>query len=157
MSASPIMPFLAQNAFFAGARADDLAFLARHARLRSLAAGETLFRHGDPAQHFYVIRDGRITLEIVALEGPTLELQQLGPGAVLGWSWLIQPYQWSFNARAEQATEVVEIEGVAVLEQCEGDPRFGYDLLKRFSALMSERLGHARRRMMEEWRAPGFA
>jgi hypothetical protein len=29
--------------------------------------------------------------------------------------------------------------------------------MKRFSALMSERLGFARRKMMQEWQPPGFA
>jgi CRP/FNR family transcriptional regulator, cyclic AMP receptor protein len=48
-------------------------------------------------------------------------------------------------------------DGEGVLAKCEEDPRFGYELLKRFSALMSERLRHARLKMMEEWQPPGMA
>lgn len=157
MADALIHRLLARNPFFAGMRADDLLFLSEHASSQPLAAGQILFRHGDPAKHFYVIQSGVVTLEIAALEGPALELQRLGPDAVIGWSWLIPPYKWTFNARAEEPGEVLSIERIAVLERCEADLRFGYDLLRRFSALMSDRLAHARRRMMEEWRVPGFA
>lgn len=157
MSSENVIEQLTGNPFFSGVREEDLVFLADHARRRGLSTGEPLFRHGEAAEHFYVIADGRVALEVVALEGPSLELQELGKDAVLGWSWLIHPYKWNFTARAAEPTEVIEIDGISVLERCELEPRFGYELLKRFSGLMSDRLAHARRRMMEEWSAAGFA
>ena len=116
-----------------------------------------LFRHGDDAQHFYLLAGGRVSVQIAAIEGPALELQELGPQAVLGWSWLIAPFKWSFQARATTAADVVEFHGAAILARCESDPAFGYQLIKRFSNLMSERLHFARRKMIEEWKPPGFA
>jgi CRP-like cAMP-binding protein len=76
---------------------------------------------------------------------------------VLGWSWVIAPHRWAFQARARTAVEAIEFDGEALLAHCEADPKFGYAVLKRFSALMSERLQHARQRMIEEWRPEGFA
>ena len=52
---------------------------------------------------------------------------------------------------------LLEFDGRAVLARCEQDSKFGYELLKRFAALMSERLEAARQKMMDEWNPPGFA
>lgn len=148
---------VAGSKLFAGLDPDAVAFLSTHAWPRRLKGNEVVFHYGDPANRFYLVTKGRISVEVAAIEGPSLQLQELGPGTVLGWSWLIPPNRWSFQARATAATEVVEFDGEAVLAHCEADPRFGYTLLKRFSALMSERLQHARERMVEEWRPEGFA
>lgn len=148
---------LAGVAFFAGLDQDCLRFLASCAQRIELDKNIVLFRYGEPAEHFYLICRGRVTVEVPAISGPSLELQNLGPGEILGWSWLIPPYRWSFQARTVEPAELIEFDGAAVRARCESDPRFGYALLKRFSALMSERLNLAREKMIEEWNPPGFA
>lgn len=148
---------LAGNRFFGGLAPEYLAYLAERCERNRLGKDEVLFRHGDKARYFYLVLSGRLNVEVAAIEGPALELQALEPGAVVGWSWLIPPYRWHFQARAEAPTEVLEFDGAAILERCEQDPKLGYELLKRFSALMSERLQFARRKMMDEWKPPGFA
>lgn len=157
MSEPSIINAVAQSGLFGGLPAEFVDFLATHARSRQLAKDHVLFHYGQKADHFYLITKGRISIEVAALEGPTLELQELGPGATVGWSWLIAPHRWSFQARALAPTELIEFDGTAVLARCESDPAFGYAVLKRFSTLMSERLHSARQRMMEEWSPPGFA
>jgi len=152
-----IASLLTEETFFHGLSSEFIAFLAVHAAERKVAKGEILFEHGQHADRFYLLRDGRITIEVPAISGPALEVQSLGAGQVLGWSWLIPPYKWSFQARAMQDTDVLEFDGRATLERCESDPRFGYEMMKRFSALMSERLEAARAKIMEEWNPPGFA
>ena len=148
---------VAQSELFRGLAPNFLEFLAAHARSRQLGKDEVLFHYGEPAEHFYLITNGRISIEVAAIEGPTLELQELGTGATVGWSWLIPPHRWSFQARATVPTELIEFDGAAVLAHCESEPAFGYAVLKRFSTLMSERLHSARQRMMEEWSPSGFA
>lgn len=157
MAQDSMFRYLTKQDFFADLSPDFLKFLARHAVRRPLQRDEILFRHGDPARHFYLVRDGSVVIEIPAIYGPSLEVQKLGPGQILGWSWLIPPYRWHFQARTDALTEVVEFDGEAVRARCDQDPEFGYALLKCFSALMSERLEAARRKMMEEWNPPGFA
>jgi CRP-like cAMP-binding protein len=143
--------------FFSGLAAEHIRFFAGCAKRRRYDGARVLHRHGDPARTFYVVSKGHISIEVPAIQGPTLLLQHLGPGEMLGWSWLIPPYQWSFLIRTEDAVEVIEFDGRAVLAKCESDPKFGYEILKRVSALMSERLAHARQRMIDEWSAAGFA
>lgn len=148
---------IAANPFFAGLAADRIDLLAAHAVSRHLGQDDILFRYGDPADRFYVIVSGRISVEVAALEGPSLQLQSLEAGEVLGWSWLIPPYTWSFQARADEDAEVLEFDGREIRAKCESDPQLGFELIKRFSGLMSERLHFARQKMMEEWRPSGFA
>jgi CRP-like cAMP-binding protein len=148
---------LRERAFFAGLAPEFIEFIAAHAANRSIPADAVLFRYGDRADRFYLVERGHIGVEIAAVAGPALELQDLGPGAVLGWSWLIAPHHWSFQARAKTPAEIIEFDGGAVSARCEADAAFGYALLKRFSGLMSERLQAAREKMMETWSPPGFA
>jgi CRP-like cAMP-binding protein len=148
---------LADSPFFAGLAPEFIDFLVAHARERTVKEGKVLFHYGERAQGFYLVTSGHIAVEVAAIAGPALELQDLGPGAVLGWSWLISPHRWSFQARAKTPAETIEFDGNAVFAECEANAKFGYELLKRFSALMSERLQHARQRMIEEWRPQGFA
>lgn len=157
MAEPSLATVVAQSELFGGLAPDFVDFLTEHARVRRLAKNEVLFHYGEKATHFYLIVSGQISIEVAAIEGPTLELQELGAGATVGWSWLIAPHRWAFQARAMVPTELVEFDGEAVLARCESDPAFGYAVLKRFSTLMSERLQSARQRMMEEWSPPGFA
>ena len=157
MTDANIAAELAGNPFFEGLDRDVLTFLASHAQSRALAADEVLFPYGAPADAFYLVRSGRIKVEVAAITGLPLGLQELEPGAVLGWSWLIPPYRWHFQARAVTDSEVLVFDGAAILQRCEQEPAFGFALLKRFSQLMSERMEQARRTMMETWTPPGFA
>lgn len=157
MTASSMAASIRSAGLLADLAPEFVQILATHARPRRLGDNQVLFHYGEPARGFYLLTSGRISVEVASLEGPALQLQDLPPGAVLGWSWLIPPHRWSFQARAEGATEVIEFDGSALLAECEANPRFGYELLKRFAALMSERLQRARQRMIEEWRPEGFA
>ncbi len=63
----------------------------------------------------------------------------------------------AFESIAQNPTEVIEFDGAALRNACESDPALGYQLMKRFAGLMSQRLHEAREKMMENWSAPGFA
>ncbi len=157
MSNQSIAEYLSAHEFFSELSEDVLKFLCECASAREIKKEQILFRQGERADKFYVIRNGRISVQIPALMGPTLEIQALGQDQVLGWSWLISPYQWNFQAKAEEDSELLEFDGTAVLARCEQEPKFGYELLKKFAALMSERLDAARQKMMDQWNPVGFA
>ncbi len=154
---SSIEDYLSSHAFFSGLDDGFIKFLSDSATKVRVKQGESLFKQGERADRFYLLRSGQISIQIPALMGPTLDIQTLGEDQILGWSWLISPYRWSFQARAMEDTEVIEFDGSAILARCEQDPAFGYELFKRFAALMSERLDAARQKMMDQWDPPGFA
>ena len=157
MNNQPTAEYLATHPFFSGLSDDILKFLCECSETFEIKKGQILFRQDEKADKFYVVRNGRISIEIPAIMGPTLDLQSLGNDQVLGWSWLISPYKWSFQAEAEEDTELLMFDGAAILAHCEQDSRFGYELLKKFAALMSIRLDAARKRMMQEWNPADFA
>lgn len=157
MSKQSIAKYLSDHEFFTGLDKEYIEFLAGSVVETKVEQGGVLFRQGTPADHFYLLRSGRVSIQVPALVGPVLEVQSLGADKILGWSWLIPPYRWNFLARVEEDAEVLEFDGGAILARCEQDPKFGYELFKRFASLMSERLDAARQKMMDQWNPPGFA
>lgn len=157
MNKQAIREYLSRHPFFNGMDDKYIEFLADSAVETQIGEGGILFRQGNPADRFYLLQSGQVSVQVPALVGPVLEIQRLGEGQLLGWSWLIPPYLWNFQARVEADSTILEFDGRAVLAHCEADPRFGFELLKRFASLMSERLGAARQKMMDEWNPPGFA
>ena len=157
MDTASIRQLIAGNKFFSGLEDTAIDFLAANASPRQLTEGQMLFHQGEPADHFYLMRAGHLSLEIPAIEGPVLELQDIGPGQIVGWSWLIPPGQWQFQARARTAIDCLQFDGKAILAHCEAEPAFGFEIARRFSGLMSERLHFARQKMMQAWKPLGFA
>ena len=157
MSKQSIEDYLSDHAFFSGMDSSYLKFLSDSTVERRIKTGEVLFQYGKPADKFYLLRQGQVAIQVPALMGPALDIQMLSADQILGWSWLIPPYRWNFLARALEDSDLLEFDGSAILARCEEDPKFGYELFKRFAALMSERLNAARQKMMDEWNPPGFA
>jgi CRP-like cAMP-binding protein len=111
--------------------------------------GEVIFREGEPANRFYLIHSGEVELE-ANLDGErVVSIQKAGPGDVIGWSWLFSPYYWHFGARAVQRTTATFYYGTRLREKCEENPEFGYELMKRISQLLLDRLQSTRRRLSE--------
>jgi len=149
--------YLTTHKFFSELSEDVVKYLSECVSNRKIKKGEVLFRQGERADKFYIVRNGQISIQIPAVMGPILEVQTLGTDRVLGWSWLISPYQWSFQAKALEDSVLLEFDGTAILARCELEPQFGYELLKKFAELMAQRLDAARQKMMDEWNPAGFA
>jgi len=157
MTNQSINEYLSTHKFFLGLSTDMLKRLCESSSILKIKQGEFLFRQGDRADKFFIVRNGRISVQIPAIMGPALEVQTLSTNQILGWSWLISPYQWHFQAKAEEDSQLLEFDGTALLAQCEQEPEFGYQMLKIFAELMSERLDASRQTLMDEWKPEGFA
>ena len=114
--------------------------LAECASRSHFAAGQYVFRQGQAATKLYLIESGRIELELFSATGGPLVVQTLEGFQVLGWSWLIAPYEWCFDARAVQPTDLIELDAVYLQELMEKDHDLGYELLQRFVRVIVERL-----------------
>jgi CRP/FNR family cyclic AMP-dependent transcriptional regulator len=157
MSNQSITEYLSAHEFFSEFSDDDLKFLCECSSTREIKKGQILFLQGERADKFYVVRSGLISIQMPAIMGPALEIQAVDEDQVLGWSWLISPYQWNFQTKAEDDSELLQFDGAAILAQCELDPKLGFELVKKFAALMSVGLNAARQKMMDEWNPVGFA
>ena len=155
MTKQPVAECISEQNFFSGLSPELISFLAGCASGRQIESGQVLFSLGEHADRFFLILNGNIRVEIAAIMGPALKVQSLGSGQILGWSWLIPPHKWSFQARAEAQSSLLEFNGQKVLARCEEDPKFGYELLKRFASLMSERLETPRQIMTARYDVSG--
>lgn len=140
---------LMNHPFFAGFEKAELSIIAACGRNQLVAGGRPLFYQGDPADTFYVIRDGSIELRIHRPAAPSARLDTLGAGDVAGWSWLVPPHRWMFDAIARQDSELIALDARALQAMCDRDASLGYRFLTRVTQVMHDRLEAARRRLIE--------
>lgn len=108
-----------------------------------------LFREGGPADRCFLIRDGKVALEIAAPGRGPIIVQTLAAGDVAGFSWLLEPHQWHFDARALEPVRAVSMDGVCLRGKCADDPRLGFDLMQRFARLATRRLQATRLQLLD--------
>jgi CRP-like cAMP-binding protein len=143
---------LAAQPFLNGLTGRQLDLLLGNAMPVEFKAGRTIFREGQLANRFYLMLEGEVALESMAVEkegNPEL-IQTIGAGDVLGWSWLFPPYYWHFDARCVKSTKAIFIYGTRVRELCENDHDLGYELMKRTAEIVIGRLHSARRHLLDK-------
>ena len=128
---------------------EEVALLVGCAGNVRFAAGENLFRRGDPADTFYVVRHGSVALETFVPARGAVTIETVDAGEVLGWSWLFPPYRWHFDARAVSLVRATSFDGACLRGKCERDPQLGYDLMSRFAQVMIKRLQWTRMRLLD--------
>ena len=111
--------------------------------------GEAIARQGSTADCFYLLRHGHVAVQLaVPARGP-VTIDTLGEGDVLGWSWLLPPYQWHFDVDAVELTRAVMFDVRCVRDKFETDPRLGFELMRRFAAVIVDRLQVTRLRLLD--------
>jgi CRP/FNR family cyclic AMP-dependent transcriptional regulator len=140
---------LAEHPFFSGLEPRYLQLAVGCASNVRFNAGEFVFQAGEEANHFYLIRAGRVGLEVFAPGRGSLAIETLETGDILGWSWLIPPYAWRFDARAVEMTRAIALDGKCLRAKCEEDHDLGYELLKRIAAILGQRLDATRFRLLD--------
>ncbi|MGQ9368554.1 cyclic nucleotide-binding domain-containing protein [Azospirillum sp. ST 5-10] len=145
---------LREHAFFRDFAPDALALLAGCARNEVFGAGTVIMRAGAPADRFYILRHGDVSVEIGVPGRGKAPLETLHEGDILGWSWLVAPYRWSFDARALTLVRAVSLDAVCLRGKMEENHELGYRLLQRFVPVMAERLTAARLQLQDLYAAP---
>ena len=148
------LDLLTTHPFLEGLPAPWLERLSYQAKRNVHHGGSRLFREGGPADRFWLIRDGRVALEFNVPGRGDIVIEQLGPGSVLGWSWMFPPHRWHFGAIAAEQTLAIELDGRGVMRLCGDDAALGYELTKRFSAVLIDRLQAARMRLVDLYGYP---
>jgi CRP-like cAMP-binding protein len=139
---------LPDHPLFHGMGKSDRHILAECSMRATFEPGKLIVESGEPANCFHLVISGLITLETLGVHSP-LRVQSIGPGDVLGWSWLFPPYAWHFNAIAEQPTETIFFYGSRLLQECDRNHDFGYELFKRMSQILINRLQTTREKWIE--------
>jgi CRP/FNR family transcriptional regulator, cyclic AMP receptor protein len=137
-----------EHPFFAGLDRAPLVLLAGCARNVHVRRDDYLFREGAAANEFYLVRTGRIALELHVPGGGHV-FDTVDAGDVVGWSWMVPPHTWFSDARAVQESDLVALDGACLRGKCDADPVLGYALLQRVTQVMLHRLQAARVRLLD--------
>jgi len=149
MAITGLQSILGAHRLFAGLDPAFLDLVAGCAKNAVFPAGAYLFEEGAAADRFYLIRAGRIGLEISAPGRGRMTFQTAGEGEVVGLSWLVPPYRWTYDARALEDSRAIALDAHCLRDKCEADPALGFAVMQRFMPTLVERLHSARLQMLD--------
>jgi CRP/FNR family cyclic AMP-dependent transcriptional regulator len=113
---------LRRAALFAGVAPARLVPLAGRAFLRRYAAGQVVFTEGEPSEHLYVVRSGRVRVLVQSVHGDEVTFAVLGPGDTLGELSVIDGQARSASAEALGDLELVALPADEVRAALRADP-----------------------------------
>jgi CRP-like cAMP-binding protein len=123
--------------------------LLRLSREVTFPAGERIFNEGRLADRFWIITTGRVDLDIHVPGRQAAVVESLGPGDLVGWSWLTEPHHWHLGAEAASTVRALEFDAVAVRAVCAAEPALGLALACRVAEIIGHRLQVARVRLLD--------
>ncbi|HVB43361.1 MAG TPA: Crp/Fnr family transcriptional regulator [Streptosporangiaceae bacterium] len=145
---------LGEHAFLRGLPAEYIARLAQVAAAVSVPAGHRFFEEGGRAVQIWLIRTGRVALDLHVRGREPLIVETVGGGQVVGLSWVCPPYEWQYGAQALAPTTAITLDTTAVLSYCDQDPVLGYQLIRRLMTVAADRLHASRIRLLDLYAAP---
>jgi CRP/FNR family cyclic AMP-dependent transcriptional regulator len=144
-----LQELLTAHPFFEGLDDETVGMLVGCARNVHYRPGEYLFHEGEDADRFFVVRRGRVALDVHVPARGKAVIDTVDEGDVVGWSWLVPPYRWFFDARAVQEVSAVAVDATCLRSKCDEDPALGYAMMQRFAQVMYRRLQSARVRLLD--------
>ncbi len=150
-----IAQIIAEHRFFAAFDPAHTQLISGCAKNVRFDPGRYLLQQGAPADEFYLLRHGRVVLELSGPGRGTVTFQTLGPGELVGVSWLVAPYRWTYDAKAVELVRAISIDASCLREKSEADHDFGYEMMKRFMPVLVQRLQAARLQLLDVYGTHG--
>ena len=155
MRISTVAEEVSVHPLLAGLPAEFVGEVAGCARNVAFPSGTLLLAEGDPADTVYLVRRGRVAIEVRSPGPGSLVVETVGAGSVVGWSWLVPPYSWRFDARALDPVGALALNAACMRDKADRDPAVGYALMSRVAGILLERLQATRVRMLDVYGTPG--
>ncbi len=143
-----LKPILEKHTFFKDLNQEFLEFIVSCASNVRFREGEIILREGEPADKFYLVREGKVEININTAQHRSITIQTLRDGEILGWSWLIPPHRYRFDAKALADTRAIALDGKCLRKKCEENHELGYELLKRLAGVFTQRLEETRKQLI---------
>jgi CRP/FNR family transcriptional regulator, cyclic AMP receptor protein len=128
---------------------------ARHLDALAEAASEVMFpaRHrifagGDYADKFWLIQSGYVALDALVPGEGQVVIGRVATSGLVGWSWLLPPYQWAFGAVCVTEVKAYQFNAQAVRDRCAADPALRDEFTRRLSQVVTGRLQDTRARLI---------
>lgn len=142
-------PILKEHPFFKDMPQPFMDLLVGCAANERFEPGQYITKSGMEANKFYIIRQGRVAIEIQPPGRGAIIVETLADGDVLGWSWLFEPYKWNLDARPLEMVRAISLDGACLRKKMESDHHFGYEMFNRFAKLMLGRIRAMRNQLIE--------
>jgi len=147
-------PIIREHPFFKGMDDRYIRIIVGCAKNVRFESGDVVLREGDPADQFYLIREGLVAVELMIPNRGFTTVQTIWDGDILGWSWLLPPYRCRFGARTVRPTRALAFDGKCLRGKCDEDHDLGYEVLRRFAGVTAERLEATRLQLLDLYGAP---
>lgn len=144
-----ISALLGEQKFFANLPHETLELLGGCGHNMHFDEGSRIINANESADYFYVLRSGKVSLEVDTPNRGPLVIETIGAGDLLGVSWLLPPYEWTFSARAIEPTSAIAVDAGCLRGKCDDDPALGYEMFKRFASLIRNRLQATRLQLVD--------
>ncbi len=144
-----IAELVSHHPLLAGLPGDVGNLVAGCARNVAFAAGDFLMSEGEAADTLYLLRRGNVALEVGPAGHGVIVVETVRPGSPVGFSWLFPPYRCLFDVRAIEPVGAIAVDAACLRQKAEADPAFGYELMKRVSEVILDRLQATRLRLLD--------
>ncbi len=112
-------------------------------------SGDTIFREGDPATMLYIVKSGRVAIEIHIPSKGKQTILTAGPGETFSWSALVEPQIETASARATEETEVLGMKSGALMDLFQDHCRVGFETYHALSVVITMRLVATRLQLLD--------
>ncbi|MBM4288506.1 MAG: cyclic nucleotide-binding domain-containing protein [Deltaproteobacteria bacterium] len=131
---------LAAHPFLAGLTSQQLQLLAECASLVNFRANQVIFAEGEEVKALYLLRFGRVAVEVHRTRRGPKTIYTLGEGDFLGLFWSGEEGKWFFDARAMELTRAIALNFDCLRRVLDNNPDLGYELLKRFVRMQAQKI-----------------
>jgi len=135
-SIKTIADILNEHSFFEGLSQEEIQFIAGCGKNVMFHEGQVIAEPGDPADLFYLIREGKVALSIAVPPREPFLFQTFGQKDLVGLSWLIPPYLWTVKVHAVSLTRAIAFDGACIRKKCDEDTNLGYKLLQHIIKIL---------------------
>jgi CRP/FNR family transcriptional regulator, cyclic AMP receptor protein len=142
-------PILAELPLLKGLRPEHLRLIVGCASNVRFGAGDFVFREGQEADTFYILRRGRVAIEMFSPQGGPITVETVSEGGAIGWSGLVPPHHRAFDVRAVELTRAIAFDAKCLRAKMSEDHELGYELLSRMAHVIAGRLRATRLQLLD--------
>jgi len=117
-----------------------------------VSAGDILFEEEGPADVFYIVVEGKIGLELTSPGKKPIVIQTLGPGDLVGVSWLFPPHRWNWRARAMVDSDLAAFDATTIRSEMEQNRDLAWEVLRVVAGEVVDRLHRTRVQLLDLYR-----
>jgi len=116
-------------------------------------AGQSIIGPGDASEYLYIVKSGRVAVEIYVPPKGRCRIRTGGAGEMLCWSALVEPRLSTAAVLALEDTEALGIKSEVLIDQCGNDHELGFELYRALTEVIANRLTATRLQLVNVYAA----